>query len=158
MRTLLLLLLSVLFISKASAALAAYSPSPAATNSRAVVATAAESHTAKPFPTRAERRLKKLLLRIHRALPVEGEEKTDIHSLLSIVFGVASLVGLFIFPYLSILAIPALILGIIGLRKTTPDGLRGRGLAIAGIVTGGLTLLLGIIASILVVLLLLAIL
>ena len=159
-RTLLIVLLSIFFAGGSTTSLAAYIPAHRAASSPAV-APAAEAPAAmkvKKGSTRAARIFQKLLHRIHRALPDDLEGKVDINSLLSFVFGVVSLVGMFFFPYLGILAVPALILGIIGLRKTGPDGLRGKGLAIAGIVTGSLTLLLGILATILVVAFLIALL
>jgi hypothetical protein len=50
-----------------------------------------------------------------------------------------------------LLAIPALVLGVVGLRQTTTRNERGRGMAIAGIVLGALGILYFALVLILIV-------
>jgi hypothetical protein len=150
-RTLVLLLFPVLLAGSQSA-LASYQPVPSVSDaSTAVIATEAlHGSSVKIAGARGERRLQKFLRRIHRALLHEGEGKYDTTSLMAMIFGVVGLVSLAFFPYLVILCVPALILGIAGLRHVKQDGTKGFGFATAGIVTGALGILLvlfGLIAA-----------
>ena len=96
--------------------------------------------------TRSERRFQRFLRRVARALQHEGEGNYDTTSLVAMILGVVGLASLVFFPYLMILCVPALILGIVGLRRVKREGTKGYGFAIAGIVTGALGILLVLFA------------
>lgn len=161
MRTFLLLFSALLLSGSFSARAVCKSAPPdirGYASSQAVAAVAvmeAESSTTTSWgSTRAGHRLQKFLRRVCRALPVGSDGKIDTSSLLSVIFGAAALISLSFFPLLILLSIPALILGIVGLGRVKRDGTKGKGLAIAGIVTGGLGILVmlaGLVALILVI-------
>ena len=71
------------------------------------------------------------------------KEQTHVIPILSLVFGIISLVAWCIPCFGYPVAITAFVLGIIGLSKT------GRGLAIAGIILGSISFVLSLVNSIL---------
>ena len=75
-----------------------------------------------------------------------GPSKTNALAITALVVGVVGLMLCWV-PFLGlIIGIAALVLGFIGMKKSTELG--GKGLAIGGIATGGLTLLIGLIVTV----------
>jgi hypothetical protein len=71
--------------------------------------------------------------------PLLVEAKTDGKCIAALVLGIISVGVLSTFVLLGIFfGVPAVILGILGLRTVKRTGARGHGLAIAGIVLGGI--------------------
>ncbi len=92
----------------------------------------------------------KIRSRRHAAAPAEGKPETT--ALISMIAGIASFPFVFLlWPLGLLLAIAAIVLGIIGLSKINESNgfFRGKGMAIAGIVTGSLLIVLFIVAVIL---------
>ncbi|MCB1077841.1 MAG: DUF4190 domain-containing protein, partial [Verrucomicrobiae bacterium] len=72
---------------------------------------------------------------MNNAPPIpNADAKTSPQAVWSLILGILSITCLWIFG-----SIPAIILGILGLKKVdqSQGALKGRGLAIAGIITGG---------------------
>jgi hypothetical protein len=63
-------------------------------------------------------------------------------AIIGFVLGLVSILGVFGFPYTVIVAVPAIVIGIIALSKArnSPGQYSGKGLAIAGIVLGALAI------------------
>ena len=79
---------------------------------------------------------------MNNAPPIpNADAKTSPQALWSLILGILSITCLWIFG-----SIPAIILGILGLKKVdqSQGALKGRGLAIAGIITGGVGVIAGI--------------
>lgn len=82
---------------------------------------------------------------------MDKEKSTKTYSLAiaSMVMGIVSIPLLFIrlIGFISgcVLAVIAIVLGIVSLNKISKNKMEGKGMAIAGIVTGGVTILLFII-------------
>lgn len=71
------------------------------------------------------------------------EESSNMPATAALLCGLGSLVFLFVFPPLGILlALAAVVLGIVGLTKASDRYTGGTGQAIAGLVTGAITLVL----------------
>lgn len=79
-------------------------------------------------------------------LPI-APAKTSPHAIWSLVLGILSLFCLWILG-----SIPAIILGVIAIKKQnqSPDSIKGKGLAIAGIITGGVGIITGAFVALLV--------
>lgn len=77
----------------------------------------------------------------HASLPLPEKPKTSAQAVWSLILGILSIFCLWIVG-----SIPAILLGVAALRKIDRSGgtLQGRGLSIAGIVTGGVGVLAGI--------------
>lgn len=73
---------------------------------------------------------------------------TDTPALLSMIFGIVGLIGLFVSGYFLLLSIAAVVLGIVGLSNINrnPGYKKGKGFAIAGIAIGGGILFLTLLA------------
>ena len=145
LRTLFFLLFSFLTASNLSASVASRQLlCPTRTPNVASVTAVSGYEAFERSSTRSERRFQRFLRRVGRVLQHEGEENYDTTSIVAMILGVVGLASLLFFPYLMILCVPGLILGIVGLRRVKHEGTKGYGFAIAGIVTGALGILLAL--------------
>src|SRR5258708_5896425 len=84
--------------------------------------------------------------------PFGPGSRTNALAIAALVCGIGQfLLGLLVVANI-LLAVPALVLGVVGLRQTTTRGERGRGMAIAGIVLGALGIIYFALVLILLVL------
>ncbi|WP_096154092.1 MULTISPECIES: DUF4190 domain-containing protein [Bacillus] len=80
-------------------------------------------------------------------------EETNIHAILSLIFGIMSLLGMmFTLIFGIVFALPGFILGIIGIKKTSTTNQPGRSLALAGLICSFLGLVLPLIIFIITIL------
>jgi hypothetical protein len=81
----------------------------------------------------------------------KSSEKTSSLAITSLVLGIVSIPLLFLWGIGTLFGIAALVLGIIALNRINKTKSSGKGMAIAGIATGGFTLLVALILVIVII-------